>query len=164
MMFRNIDALIREEAGSELIEFAICAPLLFAFIFGIIFFSMAVYANQFVANAAKDAARFAAVRGSTWNGAICSATSSYDCTATSSDVTNFVVGALPPGLSSANLSVSTSWPGKTTTGDACDTLNGANSPQCIVTIQVSYLFTFPLPFVKGGAIPMLANSSMTIEQ
>jgi Flp pilus assembly protein TadG len=163
-MSRNINALFREETGSELIEFAICAPLLFSFIFSIIFFSLALYANQFVANVAKDAARFAAVRGSTWNGAICSATSSYDCTATSSDVTNFVIGALPPGLSSANLSVSTAWPGTTSTGDPCDTLNGVNSPQCIVTIQVSYLFTFPLPFVKGGAIPMTGKSSMTIEQ
>jgi Flp pilus assembly protein TadG len=163
-MFRNIRTLIREEAGSELIEFALCAPLLFAFMFGIVFFSLALYADHFVANVAKEAARFAVVRGSTWNGALCSATSSYDCTATSNDITNFVIGALPPGLSPGSLTVSTTWPGTTSTGDACDTLNGANSPECIVTIQVSYLFTFPLPFVKGGAIPMTSNSSMTIEQ
>jgi Flp pilus assembly protein TadG len=161
-MMNLIQEIKHDETGSELVETALSIPILFAVIFGIIYFSFALYADHFVANVAKEAARYAAVRGSTWSGASCQSSSTFDCTATGSDITNFVTAQMPPGLSSTKLSVSASWPGTTNTGATCDTLNGNNSPNCQVIIQVSYQFTFPFPFVNQGVLPFSSNAAMTI--
>jgi Flp pilus assembly protein TadG len=156
------EKVLNDEAGSELVETALCVPILFLVIFGLIYFSFALYADHFVATAAKEAARYAVVRGSTWNGASCQSTSNYNCTATSADISNFVSAELPLGLSSSNLTVSSTWPGTTNAGAACDTQNGDNSPNCQVNVQVNYSFTFPLPFVNQGAIPLKSTARMTI--
>jgi Flp pilus assembly protein TadG len=159
-----IDVLARlgsEDGGSEIVEFAfsICLWMMGAFL--VMYGSFALYAAHFVANAAEEAARFAIVRGSSWNGASC-ASSSFDCTASSTDIRNYVVRMLPPGLSPSNLSVSTSWPGKTSTGGTCDSEDGANSPNCAVQVTVGYSFNFSLPFLPRTTLPLSSSSSMTI--
>lgn len=163
---RRVDFLARlasDERGSEIVEFAfsICLWMMGAFL--VMYGAFALYAAHFVANAADEAARFAIVRGSSWNGASCSS-NLLDCTATSTDIQNYVVRMLPPGLSSSNLSVSTSWPGTTSTGGTCDSQDGVNSPNCVVKVTVGYSFTLPLPFVPKSALPLSSSSSMTIAQ
>ena len=161
-MVNVIELALNDDAGNELVETALCAPILFAMIFGIVYFSFALYADHFVANAAKEAARYAVVRGSTWNGASCLSSSTFSCDATNTDVSNFVIAQLPPGLSSSQLSVSTSWPGTNNAGNACDTLNGNNSPNCLVNVQVNYSFSIPLPFVNQGVVPFTSSAQMSI--
>ena len=161
-----IDLLVRlalDDGGSEIVEFAfsICVWMMGAFL--VMYGSFALYAAHFVANAADEAARFAIVRGSSWNGASCSS-NLLDCTASSTDIKNYVVRMLPPGLSSSNLTVSTSWPGTTSTGGTCDSEDGVNSPNCIVQVTVGYRFKFPLPFFAQSALPLSSSSSMTIFQ
>ena len=153
---------LKEETGSELVEMALTVPMLFAVLCGVVYSSFALYATHFVANAAKEAARYAVVRGSTWGGTSCQSPSSFDCTATDTDVSNFVAAELPPGLSSGNLSVSTTWPGTTNSGSTCDTLNGDNSPNCEVSVQVNYQFTFPVPWVNQGVLPLSSSAEMSI--
>jgi len=161
-MTANLIALAKDETGSELVETALCICMWTMCVIGIVYASFAMYAAHFVSNVAEDAARYAIVRGSTWNGASCSSTSTLDCTATSSDVSNYVTGVLPSGLSSNNLSVSTTWPGKNVYGNSCDTEYGSNSPNCVVKVKVTYNFNFPVPIINVPAISLTGNSEMTI--
>ncbi len=152
-----------EDAGSEIVEFAFSICIWMMAVFLVMYGSFALYAAHFVANAAEEAARFAIVRGSSWNGASC-ASNALDCTASSTDVSNYVVRMLPPGLSSSNLTVSTQWPGTTSTGGTCDSEDGADSPNCVVQVTVGYSFNFPVPFLRRKTLPLSSTSSMTIVQ
>lgn len=163
-MKKTLYRIAGDESGSELVEFALAVCIWVAGVFAIMYGAFALYASHFVGNAADEAARYAVVRGSTWNGTSCSSTSTLECDATSTDVSNYVVSTLMPGLSASNLTVTTSWPGTTSTGAACDTAYGSNSPNCLVEVQVQYTFSFPLPFLTQRTIPMTSTSEMTISQ
>lgn len=153
-----------EDAGSEMVEFALSICVWVGAIFLIMYGSFALYAAHFVANAAEGAGRYAMVRGSSWNGSSCSTTATLDCTASSTDVSKYVTGTMPPGLSSASTSVSTSWPGTTSTGGTCDSDDGANSPNCVVKVTVTYNFRFPVPFFPQKTLPLSSTSQVTIAQ
>ena len=155
--------LWNEDSGSEMVEFALSISIWVAAAFLMMYASFALYAAHFVANAAEEAGRYAMVRGSSWDGSSCSGRA-LDCTATSTDVSNYVIGTMPPGLSASNVSVSTSWPGTTSTGGTCDSVDGANSPNCIVKVTVKYNFTFPMPFFNQNALPLSSSSQVTITQ
>ena len=150
-----------DESGSEAVEFALALSVWMAAAFMIMYVSFALYAAHFVANAANEAARYGSVRGSSWNSASCSS-SGLDCTASSTDISNFVKNSLPAGLAPSNLNVSTSWPGTTTSGGTCDTADGSNSPNCVVAVTVTYNFNFPIPFITSSARLFSSTSQMTI--
>src|SRR5579871_1519503 len=126
--------LAQSENGTNLVDFALCIPVWFLMVSVMLVSSYGLYVAHFVANAATEGARYAIVRGSTWGGASCSSSSSVECTATTTDVSNYVDSIAMPGISSSNLSVSASWPGTTSTGDTCDNVNGNDSPNCQVTV------------------------------
>lgn len=153
-----------DESGAEIVEFSLCVCIWIACVFSIFYGSFALYAAHFVANAAEDGARYAMVRGSTWNGTSCTTTSTLECTATSTDISNYVASSLTPGLSSSKLTVSATWPGTTSTGTTCDNQNGNDSPNCLVSVQVNYSFSFPLPFLTQNTIPLKSISQVTISQ
>lgn len=56
-------ARLRDERGSELIEFGLVSMLFFMLLFGIMEFSRAIWVYDSVAHAAKEGARYAIVRG-----------------------------------------------------------------------------------------------------
>lgn len=155
---------LSDASGSTMVEFALSVGVVLALFFGVFYASMALYADHFTANAAKAAARYAMVRGSTWNGAPCSSVSTLDCTATSRSVTNFVQSIIPPGISASEVAVSTTWPGTTPIGATCDTVNGANSPYCAVRVEVQYTFNISVPFLPPGHIVFSNFSTAPITQ
>ncbi|GGH06226.1 TadE/TadG family type IV pilus assembly protein [Silvibacterium dinghuense] len=157
-------SLWMEETGSELVEFTITLSLVLMTIFSILAGSVALYAQHYVTNAAREATRYAIVRGSYWSGTTCSTTTAGDCMATSTNVSNFVLSTVPPLISTSQLSVSTSWPGTTATGAACDTINGTNSITCTVSVTVSYNYNFLLPFLPDKTITLASTSSGTIAE
>jgi len=162
----GVHALFRfwsDDAGSEMVEFALSISIWLGAAFLLMYASFALYAAHFVVNASEEAGRYAMVRGSSWNGSSCSG-SALDCTATSTDIANYVIGSMPAGLKSSNLSVAASWPGTTSSGGTCDSVDGANSPNCIVKIKVTYKFTFPVPFLKQNTLPLSSTSQVTITQ
>jgi Flp pilus assembly protein TadG len=161
---QKIASLLKDDAGNNLVEFALCSCVWCSAVFVIVNLSFTLYAAHFVTTAASEAARYAIVRGSAWNGTTCTSPASFDCTASSSDVTSFVTSTLPPGIDAANLSVSTSWPGTTSSGDTCDSENGANSQNCQVKVAVSYSLTMALPFFPANSVPMTSSSEMTIAE
>ena len=155
---------LSDETGSGLIEFTLSAVVLLVAIFGIMDFSRALYADHYVSNAARDATRYAMVRGSSWKGASCVSTATFGCTATTTDIANFVSSDTPMGFTASALTVTTSWPGTTATGVTCDNTNGNDSPNCIVKVKVSYAFNFVLPFLPRNALILSSESSVAVAQ
>ena len=152
----------RQNRGSALVEFAFLIPVIFALVFGIIDFGRAIYSYHFVSNAAREATRWASVRGST-----CSPSAyASECPAgaSASDIANYVVSIAPAGIdsSSSRLTVNPGWPSASTNPPVCAT--DSKHPGCIVQVQITYQFKFILPFLPSTGIPMTTTSQMVISQ
>ncbi len=172
---RQIFRLIREESGAEMVEFAVSALLLMTLLLGTMGFALAMYSYHFVSSAAQQGMRFAIVRGQTWSknvAADCSTSSTnfamaYNCTASASDIQNYVQSLATAGINPSNVTINTSssyvWPGTTPDGAVC---SPANSQGCLVKVTVSYTFNyFHLYFLqKLPALSMSATSEGVILQ
>jgi Flp pilus assembly protein TadG len=153
------------ETGGTLVEAGVTMTLLLMCIFGIMDCSRAVYVNHYMRYAADEAARYAMVRGSTWNGASCATVQTESCTATAANVTSFVSSITPIGINAGNtLAVTTTWSGNNPAGSSCSTNGVVNGPGCVVTVRVSYNFSFVLPFLPANAVSMGSTSSVAISQ
>lgn len=155
---------LEDRQGSTLVEFSVGVCVVIALLFWIFCASMALYADHFTANAARAAARYAMVRGSTWGGTTCSSPSSLECTATATDITNYVKALLSPGLDSSALTVTTTWPGTTPSGATCETTDGDNSPYCSVVVQVTYNFDLTVPFLPHRQIGFSSAATAPITE
>ncbi len=155
------------EQGDGLIEFAIVAGVLFTCLFGIMGVSEAGYAYHFTSYAAREATRYALVRGSTWGTATCASPTTSNCNATSVDVQNFVKSIVTPGINSGSgLVVTTTWPGSKLAGSMlnCYSTNGNNSPGCLVKVQVSYSFSYSMPFLPTAPLVLKSTSQVVVMQ
>ena len=154
--------------GEQMIEFAISAVVLFTCIFGIIGCSQLLYAYHFTSYAAREATRYAMVRGSTWGSTNCATVATSVCNATTANVQAYVQSIVPPGMNSGTppLAVTTTWPGTELAGSVatCSTTNGNNSPGCLVMVQVSYSFSYLLPFLPTTALNLKSTSEVVILQ
>ena len=157
-------SLLRDQAGSTLVEFALSGGLIFSIILSIMDGSRAFYADHFVANIAREASRYAMVRGSTWSGTSCTSMSTANCMATAANVTSFVQGNMPAGLSSSNVMVTTTWPGVNPNGVSCQWSAATNSPGCLVNVKVQYSFRFITPFLSSSAFLLNSTSKVVISQ
>jgi Flp pilus assembly protein TadG len=138
------------QRGSTMVEFAISAALMLVMIFGILEFARAVYTYHTVENAARLGSRWAMVRGSDCVAA--------RCPATTDTVKTYVQSQLPL-LTAANATVTTTW----ANGTGCYA-NPANAPGCVVSVTVSYPFTFDLPFISKTLLQMSSASKMVISE
>jgi Flp pilus assembly protein TadG len=144
--------------GNTLTEFAFILPLLVMVIFGLIDFGRALYTYHFVSDAAREASRWASVRGSQCDPGLLA------CPASQGDVQDYVAGIVPPGIDSSPqaLSVTAAWvapPGKVGT---CNVF--PNNPGCAVQVQVTYNFKFIVPFLPNSTYAMKSTSQMIISQ
>lgn len=130
-------------------------------IFGLMDSCRAIYFSHFVRYSAERAARYAMVRGATWKNASCSTVSTASCTVTSQDVERLVKSLTPVGDLN-NLIVVTTWTGKTPSGAACST--PANSPGCVVQVNVTYNFDFVLPFLPKNTVVIASKAAVPIAQ
>jgi Flp pilus assembly protein TadG len=153
------------ETGGTMVEAAVSLTLLLMVIFGIMDCSRALYVDHYVRYTAEEAARYAMVRGSTWKNAPCTTATTESCTATSASVASLVDSITPPGIDTAhNLTVTTTWNGKTPTGLSCTATSATNGPGCVVQVQIGYNFNFVLPFLPSKGILMQSSSSVAISQ
>jgi Flp pilus assembly protein TadG len=143
---------LKDENGSNLIEFALVFMVFMSLFLGIVDFSRALYTYHFLSNASREATRWAAVRGAT-----CVNDGSCTAAASPSDIQTYVTNITPPGVNSAQLTTTPSWPG---TGATCP--GGGNNPGCPVEVQVSYPFTFIVPFISTAPLTLSSSSEMTI--
>jgi hypothetical protein len=144
--------------GTALTEFALILPFLLTGIFGVIEFGRALYTYHFVSDAAREASRWASVRGLG-----CTAYPQF-CPATPDvDVPNYVKSIAPPGIdtSSSKLLVVSFWVKPPGNRNACRRLG---DPGCAVRVQITYNFSFVLPFLPKGTFPMKSTSEMIISQ
>lgn len=164
-----------EERGSNMAEFALVATLLFLILISIIDCSLAFYAHHFVSWAAEEGTRYAAVRGADWT-SDCSTSAppgfalNYDCTASASDIQNYVQSLAPPGITASSITVNTTssfvWPGTTpncSTGPCTPCSTNSNGQGCFVRVQVTYPFTFTLPMLPQSSIHLSATSEKVIQ-
>ncbi len=148
----------RKSQGNTLTEFVLILPFLFAGIFGVIEFGRALYTYHFVSDGAREASRWASVRGKDCNAW------AQACPARAADVQDYVVSIAPPGINTnpSKLLVNTSWvapPGK---ANFCATF--PNNPGCAVQVQVTYQFKFILPFLPTSTYSIKSTSEMVISQ
>jgi hypothetical protein len=171
---RRIDATA-SESGATLVEMAICSAVLMTAIFGIIQFSIALYVYNFVAEAAREATRYAVVRGA--NSCLYSSTfpnCNLNPTTSGDPVGNYVRGLGFPfssGLSAAvtwwapsqDASGVTSW--TTPCTGAVDSIgNPCNTVGYAVRVVVTYSYPLSIPFVPSNTLNIHGTSQMLINE
>jgi Flp pilus assembly protein TadG len=145
------------ERGSTLVETTIVMAVLLALLFGIIDFGRATYTYAFVAQLARQGARWAIVRGS-------SCTALDHCNAQTADVQRYVQSLSEGATTASNITV------QYQTGINCPPGFSGNAPGCTVSVTVQYPFTFMLPYMpktvgnQPMTIPMSSTSQMVVSQ
>lgn len=161
---------IRSEQGSSLVEMALSCLILIPVLFGIIQMSFALYCYHYAADAAREATRFAIVRGASCptyvNNAYCSPTDNGQFGATANDIAQYVKSLGYPYSATATTTVK--WCVNSGTIPAswtsCSTTQN-NSAGNQVQVTVTYSYPFVIPFVKtDNPLNMGSISSMTIVQ
>jgi Flp pilus assembly protein TadG len=141
------------ERGSALAETAVVMTVLLMLMFGIIDFGRALYTYSFVAQLAREGARWAIVRG-----ADCTLLSG-GCPASSAQLQTYVQ-SLNEGATNASKITATLTFAAPSSGIGCPTVG--NSPGCLAVVNVTYPFTFMLPFMPKAGISMSSTSQMVI--
>jgi Flp pilus assembly protein TadG len=166
-------ARLKAEEGSNLVEFAFIVLLLMAMMLGIIDFSRALYSYHFVSNAAREATRYAAVRGYTCtNDGSCVNDGNCTSYATTTCVPTYVGSITPQGIDATAITTTAAWPAHANGPTICKNAVGGvgpypNYPGCTVEVTVSYNFSFifPLvykPFSSTGTITLSSTSEMIV--
>lgn len=150
----------RHEEGSTMIEFALSSAVLFSLLFGILTVCLALYSYNAIAEAAREGARFAIVRGS----ASCGYNTPCNvgkAPSTDTSVSDFIKSQSLPGINTANIQVTSSWP---TTGVNCtpNPAPGCNNPGNLVKVKVVYSFPMSIPFVPAQTLSMSSTAQMVI--
>jgi Flp pilus assembly protein TadG len=136
------------ERGQALVELALVSTAVLFLLFGTLDFGRALYAYDFVAQAARSATRYAIV-----NAGPCAAGGS---TAPCESAIQAAIYADTPGVDTAKLQPPVfTWEG----ADA--SCPGTAQPGCTVTVEIDYPFTFTLPI---PAVTLKATSQMVISQ
>ncbi|MGH9467696.1 MAG: TadE/TadG family type IV pilus assembly protein [Terriglobales bacterium] len=131
--------------GAAMAEFALITPLLLMLMIGTVQLGRALYAYHFLAVAARQAARYAMVRG-----ADCTSFASA-CPAGASDIQSYVQSLSPGVIDASAITVSTTWAPN-------------NAPGGTVTITVQYPFDLDVPLVPAAALTLQSSSQMVISQ
>ena len=170
-ILRKLQKAACEESGSQLVEFALSLLVLATMLFAIMYFCLAAYAYHYVTYAAQEGARFAIVRGNAWQGKTCATsappnfTMKYACVAQSGDIQNYVKSIAPPLINPTQITVTTTWPAKTPTcASGCSACTTANSQGCLVSVQVSYAFGYPMAFMPNRILTFSGTSVKTIQE
>jgi|ERR1700722_2709263 Flp pilus assembly protein TadG len=135
------------QRGASLVETVIVMGVLLALMFGIIDFGRALYTYSFVAQIARQGARWAIVRGA--NCAVLT-----PCPALQSDIQTYVRSLSEGATNPSQITVTADWG-----TPACD---ASHTPGCVVTVTVTYPFKFFLPFVLPGQVITMSSSSKMV--
>jgi Flp pilus assembly protein TadG len=170
--FPTCAAAIRQfrelEDGATLVEMALVSSILFASLIGIIMISFALYTYNYVAEVAREGARYAIVRG-----AYCTGFS--DCGVDGPGISTYVKTINFPGVDSSKITVNTKWYTITQTTGAATTIalcgtdgtspSGCNvNPVNAVAVEVDYAFPLNIPFWRNTTLNMSSTSQLVISQ
>lgn len=130
-----------------MVEFALASTILISLVFGVIAVCLALYTYNGIAEASREATRYAMVRGSK-----CTSFATA-CPATSGDILTYVKSLHFLGITPASVSLPQSccWPTN-------------NNPGSTVKVTVQYTFPLTIPFVPSQTLSMSSTSQMVISQ
>ena len=165
------------EEGSSTLEMALCCAVFLSLLFGVIQFCFALYVSNVVSEAARDATRYAVVRGSN----SCTISSSFpDCNLSPSSPGNPIQDYLRrrayPGIVASKLTATPTWWNVTTTnagGGAyststwttqCTTGTTCNLKRNAVQVVVQYPYSLNIPFWKNVNLNLTSTSRMVISE
>lgn len=158
------------EQGSTIVEMSIALSLFATVLLGVVQTCMMLYSYHFVSDAAREASRWAMVRGSNCttnvNAGYCSPTDGLSTGADNNDVQAYVNNLGFPFA--RNLTTTTTW--LTSSGAApitwssCGTGSSCKVPGNQVQVTVSYNYPFSVPFWKSTGVSISSTSSMVIAQ
>jgi Flp pilus assembly protein TadG len=156
---------ILNEEGATLVETAISFSIVLAVFFGVVEVSYSLYSSHFVGEAAREAARYAMVRGSACVGM-------PDCGFTDANTTllAYVKTLGYPGIDGTKLTVTSSWYVPATTGtlnpawNVCASGSGCNAPGDMVKVTVQYPFVLSIPYWKSTTLNFTSSSQLVISE
>jgi Flp pilus assembly protein TadG len=147
----------RRQRGATIVEQAIILPVMLAIMFGVIDMSRALYTYHYVSYIAREATRWASVRGGGINGK-----------SDQSQVQTFVSDVAGMALDPAQVTSTTNYIAPPNLTPLCPGGAGNspanNKPGCIVQVTVNYNYKFIFPFLPKGALRMSSESQMIITQ
>jgi len=165
----------RGQRGASLVEYAFVLILFLSMLFGISGFGHALFVYHHLNNAAKEATRYAVVRGSTCSDdSSCLASNSASGVGgptTVADVKAYVASITPTSIDSSYITANMTVCGVTSTicspaitpaPTECNTAATANKPGCTVQVTVNYSYTFMFPLIRTTPISMSSTSDMVI--
>lgn len=174
LLLKILRRAARDERGSQLVETALTMLVMMGLLLAVIQGSMAVYSYHYLANAAHEAARYAIVRGGDW-GTSCDGTGtagsgygSSQCTASPTDIKNYIASRGFPGInvtaSNVHVSYFKSLPTSVSTSctDGSDTTD--NITGNIVQVTICYPYSFSLPVIGTYTYNLGSTSQMAIAQ
>jgi Flp pilus assembly protein TadG len=149
---------VRDDEGSVLAEFSIGVLVLMILILSVADFGRMLYSYQFVSGAARQATRWASVRGSSCT------TFSTACPASATDIQNYVRSLAPGGIDPARITVTAKCgtPGNPPPTGGCTSPD--NDPGKAVNIRVQYSFSFVYGFVGTAQTTLSSSSQLVISQ
>ena len=144
------------ERGTTILESAVMISALLVMMFGVVGFGTALYTYHFISNTAREATRWASVRGATCGGL------SGGCPAKDTDVDAYVQNlSAGIGLDPTKVTTTTTWVAPPNNLAICASQH--NSPGCVVKVRVQYSFQFLFPLLPSG-FTMQSTSQMVISQ
>jgi Flp pilus assembly protein TadG len=135
------------ESGQAIVEIAIALPVVAAFLFTLIEICLMFYSYCMISESAREATRYAIVRGAT-----CVTAGGAPCTASSSDINNYVSQLSWPNLGNGTMSAATTFP------------DSNENPGSRVQVIVSYVLPYNIPFAPHGTLHLASTSVMYIVQ
>ncbi|MGZ3499295.1 MAG: TadE/TadG family type IV pilus assembly protein [Vulcanimicrobiaceae bacterium] len=138
-----------------MVESVIVLAATLAILFGIIDFGRALYTYNLVANAAREGARYAIVRGT--DAPPCPATN--DCPIDKAGVKKYVLTRMQQLIDQSQVTVDANW----SASGACNTAP-FKAHGCLVAVNVVYPFAFILPYLPTFTMNMSSTSTMVISQ
>lgn len=163
---------IRSEDGANLVEMGLSMIVFMPFFFAIIQFSYGLYVYNYVSEVARDATRWAVVRGSecgrNMSASFCSPNAGNTTGAVSSDIQSYVQNLGFPGMNKSSVSVSSAWySGSVNTPRSWSPCTSGGSTICNqpgnqVQVTVSYPVPLPIPFWKSLTLNVSSTSQMVV--
>jgi Flp pilus assembly protein TadG len=146
---------LREEDGSSMVEFALTISIALTLVFVIMQLCLALYMYGMISETAREATRWAIVRGST-----CVTGSGTSCTTTQTAIKAYAKGLGFPNVGGGTLQVQPSYPDP----DPVTKAPNCNAPGCRVLVVVTYTVAVSLPLLPTNGIPLQTSSEMYILQ
>ena len=143
----------RDERGATIIEFAFVLVISFVLIFAIIDFARALYSFHFISEAAREATRYAAVRGTACNNVAVS-----PCPVGAPEISAYVDQLVPAGIDGSKITTTPSFPSGNPYMPMCGPPQPIAGCPVLVDVQYDFNFIFPASFYNLPPISYLPST------